>query len=437
MSIGRSAFEGCAGLTSIIIPTNVTSIDSLIFSDCTSLTNVEIPDGVTSIGYAAFQNCASLTNIRIPNCVTSIGDSAFYGCASVTNIEVPDQVAKIGNSAFSGCNSLKSITLPFVGDSPTATSHTFSYFFGKAGIPSSLKMVTITGGENIPNSAFYNCTSLTNISIPSTVTSIGSDAFRECTGLTNFVIPNGVTSIESSTFAGCTGLSSITIPNSVTSIWTCAFEGCVSLTNISIPSSVTSIWKEAFAGCTGLTSIEIPSSVTTIGDYAFYRIKNIVYDGVATGSPWGAVTVNGTFDGDLIFSDKEKRFLTAHIGSKTDVVIPASTQRIGEYAFDGEALTSITCLATIPPTCNGSWYSFGNTDQTTCSLYVTEESLTWYRLAGVWKDFYNVYTISAEGLTEVETLAEKPNYYNLQGQKVATPQRGDVIVRKGKKTLVK
>ena len=94
--------------------------------------------------------------------------------------------------------------------------------------------------------AFYNCTRLTSIEVPNSITSIGVSAFTECTGLT-----------------------SVIIPNSVTSIGDFAFDGCKSLTSINITSSVTSIGYSAFRDCTGLTSINIPSSVTSIGDAAF------------------------------------------------------------------------------------------------------------------------------------------------------------------------
>ena len=158
------------------------------------------------------------------------------------------------------------------------------------------------GVKSIGSSAFSNCSGLTSITIPNSVTSIGSSAFSGCSGLTSITIPNSVTSIGSYAFSGCSGLTSITIPNSVTSIGNYAFRSCSGLISIKvedgnpkydsrnncnaiiqksnnslivgckntvIPNSVTNIGEYAFSECYGLTSITIPNSVTSIGSFAF------------------------------------------------------------------------------------------------------------------------------------------------------------------------
>ncbi len=325
-SIGEEAFQGCRSLESVTIGNGVTSIGEDAFYNCSSLTSITIPDSVTSIGTSAFYGCSSLTSITIPDSVTSIGTSAFYGCKSLTSVTIPDSVTSIGGSAFSGCSSLESITLPFVGGSRKTASDTyqypFGYIFGTSSytgstattqyyygssiysttsntyyIPSSLKNVTITGGNilrgafyncgnietiNIPDSvtsigdrAFYYCSSLTSITIPDSVTSIGSSAFLDCSSLTSVTIPDGVTSIGSYAFEYCYRLTSITIPDSVTSIGSYAFSGCSSLTSVTIPDGVTGIGSYAFSGCSSLTSVTIPDSVTSIGEDAFYNCSSL------------------------------------------------------------------------------------------------------------------------------------------------------------------
>ncbi|WP_276692298.1 leucine-rich repeat domain-containing protein, partial [Ruminococcus callidus] len=160
-----------------------------------------------------------------------------------------------------GCKSLTSITIP-----DGVTSIGYEAFCGCK----SLTSITIPDGvTSIGHCAFYGCKSLTSITIPDSVTSIGYRAFYECENLTSITIPNSVTSIGDCAFSECTSLTSITIPDSVTSIDEYAFSGCTNLTNITIPDSVTSIGNGAFNRCRSLTSIIIPDSVTSIGDRAF------------------------------------------------------------------------------------------------------------------------------------------------------------------------
>ncbi len=122
---------------------------------------------------------------------------------------------------------------------------------------------------SIGNSAFYACTSLTSVTIPSSVTSIEERAFYNCYRLPSVTIPNSVTSIGKEAFRLCSGLISITIPNSVTSIGERAFMQCQGLPSVTIPSSVTSIGKEAFYYCGTLLSSVIFQSIPTFGEDVF------------------------------------------------------------------------------------------------------------------------------------------------------------------------
>ena len=206
-------------------------------------TSVVIPPSfrgakVANIGYGAFRGCNKLTNITIPDSVTSIGNYAFEGCTGLTDITIPNSVTSIGSSAFKDCP-IENATLPIsaVSDVPK----------------SSLKTVVLTSGESIQDHAFYNCSSLMIVTIPSSVTSIDNYAFGGCTGLTSITIPDSVTSIGNHAFSDCTGLTSVTIPHSVTSVGKYAFKGCIGLKTIycrasSQPSGWNSGWK---SGCEG------------------------------------------------------------------------------------------------------------------------------------------------------------------------------------------
>ncbi len=116
---------------------------------------------------------------------------------------------------------------------------------------------------------------LTSITIPDGVTSLGDAAFYSCTSLTNVTLPNGVTNIGGFAFANCTSLTGITVPGSVTSIGEGAFDNCTALTTLRIPDSVTSIGGGAFYSCINLASVTLGNSVASLGGYAFYGCSRL------------------------------------------------------------------------------------------------------------------------------------------------------------------
>ena len=146
-----------------------------------------------------------------------------------------------------------------------------------------------TSNDELADYVFYECSGLTSLTLPSSVTSIGGGTFYGCSGLTSMTIPSGVTSIGDYAFSGCSGLTSLPIPSSVTSIGYSAFRGCSGLTSLTIPSSVTEIGGDAFEGCSGLTSLTIPSGVTSIGYRAFKGCSGltsmIIPSGVTSAHP--------------------------------------------------------------------------------------------------------------------------------------------------------
>lgn len=134
----------------------MTIIDKNVFSGCSNLTTVAIPSGVTSIGNGAFQYCTNLTSITIPSGVTTIGDSAFMECQKLTDIDLPSSVTSIGIWAFMKCSSLKEFIIP-------------------------------SGVTSIKGLTFWNCTSLTNVTIPAGVTAIENKAFEGCSNLNSVI----------------------------------------------------------------------------------------------------------------------------------------------------------------------------------------------------------------------------------------------------------
>ena len=114
-----------------------------------------------------------------------------------------------------------------------------------------------THDNELGSRAFYNCSGLTSLSLPSGITSIGWEAFSGCSGLTSLSLPSGITSMGNEAFSGCSGLTSLSLPSGLTSIDFNAFSGCSGLTSLSLSSGLTSIGDVAFSGCSGLTSIYV------------------------------------------------------------------------------------------------------------------------------------------------------------------------------------
>ena len=351
--IAGGAFTYCIGLTSVTIPKSVTSIGDYTFYGCTGLTSVTIPKSVTSIGGYAFYNCTGLTSVTISKSVNSIGGFAFYNCIGLTSITIPNSVTSIGESAFYKCTNLSSVVIPTsvtsIGCHAFYLIKNIIYSGTASGNPWGAFAVNgyIDGdfiySDNTKKTLEAYIGTATNVTILNSVSSINENAFYDCTDLTSVTIPNSVTTIGEQAFYNCTGLTSITIPNSVTSIKSHAFQNCTGLTSVTIPNSVTTIGESAFSNCTGLTSINIPNSVTNIEYCAFYLVKNIIYNGTATGSPWSALHVNCYVEGDFMYSDSTKNILVSYIGNSSNITIPNSVTTIGQYAFyDCTGLTSVT-----------------------------------------------------------------------------------------------
>lgn len=209
-SINSRAFDGCSGLTSVIIPNSVASIDADAFCWCSHLTSVTIPNGVTTIAGDAFAMCPAMTTISIPEGVTSIGDCAFSS-TGLTSITIPSSVTDIGIDVFYNCRDLTSITVDTENNAYDSRENCNAII------------------ETATNTLVTGCK---NSFIPSDVINIGYSAFDGCSGLTSIDIPTNVTSIGQEALYGCSGLTSITIPNSVISIGSIAFKRCSGLTSV-------------------------------------------------------------------------------------------------------------------------------------------------------------------------------------------------------------
>ncbi len=290
---GTYAYEG-----DIVVPQKltwsgdtyfVTAVEGTAFTSCSALNSVVLPEGVTLIEASAFKN-SSIKSVTLPSTLTSLGNEAFRNCGNLTGIVLPDALEVIKENAFYQCPNLRTMTL----GSQTVSIERYAFYqtpIEEVIIPSKVKTIGQYAFSNcaklksvvidnapvfIDNCAFKGCTSLETLDLGNAVIGFGyyyesryggSGAFQECTSLTKVVIPASVTEINW-TFMGCSRLHDVTLPNSLGIIGSHAFYG-TAITEIEIPSSVKSILEDAFYGCP-LNAVQLPEGLKEIGFQAFY-----------------------------------------------------------------------------------------------------------------------------------------------------------------------
>jgi hypothetical protein len=335
---------------------------------------------VTVIGNSSFQSKTSITSVTIPSTVTSIGTYAFSYCSGLASITIPAGVSSIGNAALTGCTNLITISVDAASLSYSSAGGVLfnktqttliQYPAGKTG-----GYVIPSGVTHIDGSAFQSCAGLSSVTLPASLTNIGSYAFY-FTGLGSVTIPAAVTNIGGQAFGGCRFMTAITvdaanstyssaggallnktqtaliqcpggqsgsyaIPASVTIIESYAFYYCQFLTGVSIPSSVTTIDYYAFGGCSAITSFSIPASVNSIGESAFYDCSLLTDISVAASNP------NYSSSNGVLFNKTQTTLIQCPAGKSGSYAIPSGVITVSNNAFFGcDGLTGVTFTSSV------------------------------------------------------------------------------------------
>ena len=462
-SIGKYTFEKCKGIETVTIPNGVTTISNFAFGGCENLSSVNIPSSVTSIGYA-FNPCDNLVSVNVDiHEPIEISEYHFSNSKNAT-LYVP-KGSKEAYEAADYWKEFKEIVemedeTPALndGDKFTATN--------ADGVEMTFQVIkaadktcsVIRRGKDMTSFVTYPVPE--TVSIPAVangfnVVSVGYAAFSNC-GVQSFVIPEGVTSIDAVAFSECDRLTSITLPSSLTAIGTRAFYDCYGMTvNISdleawcniefddspldgghlylngaevkdlvIPNGVTSLGKKddmslgsPFEGCVGLTSVTIPGTLTDIGYWGGFRScpnissmivesGNTVYDSrnncnaiIETAAATIVSGCKNTVIPDGVTAIGEYAFFGC--SGLTSITIPSSVTSIGTWSFRGcSGLTSVTVLSEEPVAIAGTTFS----SSANATLYVPKGSKDAYQNANNWKDFKEIVEVlfgDADGDGEV------------------------------------
>ena len=402
-SIGKNAFNNCH-FSEFDIPSGISSI-SFGMLQYTYINTIDIPNNISTIGGNAFYGCEKLKTVTIPDTVTDIGGFAFYGCTSLESITINATTPPSQHGAFDNTNKCP-IFVPaasveayktawpdyasrIYSSSGISKKGTLTYLNGDTydiqlndtmellktdiyrGINNSSDphyytkitgVVIESGIDTIGEYAFQNCSNITSMSIPNTVTTIKKYAFTH-NEFTTVTIPSSVTRIDTEAFSN-SGLVSITVPNSVTTLGVYVFSQCSDLETAVIGNGITSIGTRLFYNCEKLSNLTLPEGITSIDSGAF------------SGCKIESITLNSItqINSNAFYRCSSLKYVTLGSG------LTRLYDSVFQYCT---SLISITVKATTPP----SMPANALYDTNNCIIYVPAESIDTYKTTGWWQNY--------------------------------------------------
>ncbi|MDE7394911.1 MAG: leucine-rich repeat domain-containing protein [Clostridiales bacterium] len=345
--VGLSAFNGCAALN-VALPGTLREIDEYAFKDCASLESVTLPASLVVMKDQAFKGCTSLETLTVN--APLIGVSAFENCTSLQTVTLQN-VQVVSSDAFKGCTSLSALTLP------ASVYHVAAGAFDGTGLITDEDGVNYACGVAIG----YKSGAVASVTLKEGTVGIAEGAFREGTAhtLTSITLGDSLRFISANALRGCTSLTSVTLPASVTTIGMNAFRES-GLASVTIGSTVKTVGDYAFFDCKSLTEANV--SAESIGAFAFAHTGKGEAPKTAPDDACLATLTLG--EGVKTIGSNAFQYCKA-----TQVTLPSTLTLIGQYAFAESDLTAVTIPANV--TRIGEYAFFGCDDLASVSFAVT------------------------------------------------------------------
>lgn len=337
---------------------------------------------VKTIGVEAFRDCKNMTSVVIPDSVTSAGPYAFMDCKNLTSVTLPigfQTVVGLGGdtqgrlyTVFTDCDNLTTFT--FIPTEQRLYSDEYATGLTPWGCESS-KVDTIViseGVTEIPDYMLHGAKALKNLTLPSTLITIGKGAFEGCKTFEGKLDLSKITSLGSYAFKDCNALKDVVIPTGIDKLNRSVFENCKALKSVTIPGNITSLERSTFKGCKGITELTVPIGVNTVvknGDPAFEgctAIEKVVFTGRdgfnyedSTYTPW---KISKSLKTVVLSEGIQSIGKNTFNGLKGDIelVLPGSLASIGAYAFKGFAFfeaDGVTFITPIPENLRGRTFA--------------------------------------------------------------------------------
>lgn len=315
-------------LASLRIPGNVIKIGMSAFCECRNLRELAFEEGMSVLTLVcySFTDCPKLREINFgTRPIKGVsrdgimgGTGNLFSGSAISEITIPATV-DISEmfSALEGCDYLRKVTI----DAKSIKSYTFSN-------GGSLEEVILRGTVTIEKSVFSRCTSLTAVTFPDTLQTIGEGAFDGCAALARVELPESVEEIGGSAFRGCTAFKEFTFPAKVKAAQGRCLEGCTGLETVTFPEGLESIGARALSGCTALKSIRIPAQVKEIAERAFEGCEGLEQITVAEDNPAFLAREN-------LLYDKAQTTLLRAAQRAEKISLADTTASIGAYACTG------------------------------------------------------------------------------------------------------